>query len=97
MTLTIELSPEQEARLTAAARREGVPPAQLASRLLADHLPLLADAETPNPTVALLESWITQDATQDETEIRQAQAELDRFKQDLNMERERAGARRAYP
>jgi hypothetical protein len=39
MTLTIELTPEEEARLQAAARGRGVDPAEFARRLLADNLP----------------------------------------------------------
>ena len=39
MTLQIELTQEQEARLTAAARREGLPPEELARKLLSDQLP----------------------------------------------------------
>jgi hypothetical protein len=41
MTLTIELSPDQEARLTAFARHQGLEPAELARKLLAERLPLL--------------------------------------------------------
>jgi hypothetical protein len=97
MTLTIELTPEQEARLTAAARQEGVSPADLASRLVVDHIPTLPVDRAADPTVALLQSWLAEDATDDPTEIDRAQAELDRFKAAINAERERAGARRAYP
>jgi len=39
MTLRIELTAQQEARLVAAAREEGLAPAELAQRLLADRLP----------------------------------------------------------
>ena len=84
--------------LTAAARQEGVPPADLASRLVVDHLPALtASGVDADPTVALLQSWLAEDATDDPVEIERAQAELDQFKLAINAERERAGARRAYP
>ena len=36
MTLTIELTPEVEARLLAAAQRDGIEPAECIRRLLAD-------------------------------------------------------------
>lgn len=39
MTLTIELTEEQEARLTTVARRQGLEPAELAQRLVIEHLP----------------------------------------------------------
>lgn len=39
MTLTIELTPEQESRLAAVARQQGLEPAQLAQRLVTEHLP----------------------------------------------------------
>lgn len=39
MILSIDLSPEQEARLSAFARREGLEPAELAKKLVTDHLP----------------------------------------------------------
>src|ERR1700731_1169168 len=42
MTLTIELDPEEEVRLTAAARREGLAPVELARRLVVEHLPSVA-------------------------------------------------------
>ena len=39
MTLTIDLSPTEQARLTAAARQSGLAPDVLAKRLVTDHLP----------------------------------------------------------
>ena len=47
MTLTIELTPEQEARLQAFARRQGLEAAELAQRLVTEHLPLLERTATP--------------------------------------------------
>ena len=41
MTLTIRLTPEEEARLEAAAESQGVNPAVWAKRLLSEHLPPL--------------------------------------------------------
>lgn len=41
MTLTLELSPAEEARLAAAARLNGMEPALLLKQLVAEHLPLL--------------------------------------------------------
>jgi len=47
MTLTIRLTPEEEARLQAAAQSQGVDPADWAKWLLTEHLPPL----TPEPGV----------------------------------------------
>ena len=41
MTLTLELSAAEEARLAAAARLNGLEPAALAKQLVTDHLPAL--------------------------------------------------------
>jgi hypothetical protein len=52
MTLTIELTPEQENRLQAAAERRGLEPAEYAQRLLAENLP-----ELPATGAQLLAYW----------------------------------------
>lgn len=44
MTLTIDLTPAEQARLTASARRTGLEPTALAKRLVTDHLPMDSDA-----------------------------------------------------
>ncbi len=49
MTLSIELTPAEEARLREAATREGLEPAALARRLVTEHLP----AAVPAPTEGL--------------------------------------------
>lgn len=57
-----------------------------------------AGSEEPNAaSIALLQSWLAEDATDDPEEIRKAQAELEEFKRSINAERERAGSRRIYP
>ena len=45
MTLTIELTPEQEARLAAAAEQQGVAPVELAREILTAHLPQITRVE----------------------------------------------------
>ena len=49
------------------------------------------------PLLLYLQSWLAEDATDNPDDIHQAQAELEAFKQAINAERERAGARRIYP
>ena len=48
-------------------------------------------------SIALLRSWLEEDATDDPEEIREAQKELDEFKRSINAERESVGARQIYP
>lgn len=44
MTLTIDLSPSEQAQLTAAAKRTGLEPTALAKKLVTEHMPFKADA-----------------------------------------------------
>jgi len=94
MTLTIDLTQEEEMRLRAAAQKEGIDPAELVRKLVTEHLPPAQDENAAS--IALLESWLTEDATDDPDEVQQAQEELEAFKRAINAERERAGARRRY-
>lgn len=94
MTLTINLTHEEEARLRAAAQQEGLAPADLVRKLVTEHLPPAHDENATS--IALLQAWLEEDMTEDPDEIRQAQTELEAFKQAVNVERERAGARRVY-
>ena len=55
MTLTLELSPALEARLKALARTRGVDPVEIATELLADHLPVAPAEPLQNGTTATLE------------------------------------------
>ena len=56
MTLTIELTPEQGARLAAAADRSKIAPAEVIQNILAEHLPpLLAEAERLRREQVILE------------------------------------------
>ncbi len=101
MTLTIDLTPEEETRLRVAAKRQGMEPAACARNLLSQCLPPVdtatAEFEANAASIALLKSWLSQDDSSDPDEIRHAQDELDQFKQAINAERDRAGARRVYP
>lgn len=101
MTLVIELTPEEEARLAAAAAQRGVEPAELARTIMAEHLPSVdneteAERRKNAASIALLQSWLDEDATDDPEEIAAAERELSEFKQAVDAERERAGARRIY-
>ena len=95
MTLTIILTSEEEIRLRVAAQKEGVDPAELVHQLVRAHLPPTPDENAAS--IALLQSWLAEDTTDNPDDIQQAQAELEAFKQAINAERERAGARCIYP
>ncbi|MDQ3814629.1 MAG: hypothetical protein M3347_11850 [Armatimonadota bacterium] len=60
MSLSINLTPVEEARLTAAAQQLGLAPAELARQLVAEHLPGIDPVETVR---AKLREWQEQDGT----------------------------------
>lgn len=73
MTLIIELTPEQEARLAEAARKEGAEPTVLVSQWISEHLPptkihAAPDAEN-QAVIDLLRSWQEENATEDKEEL----------------------------
>ena len=101
MTLTIDLTPTEEASLYAVARKSGIAPADVLKQLVREHLPLEPAASPPEPsgndtTLALLQSWIDAAPT-DPEEIRVAEEDLNEFMTSINAERKRAGARILYP
>jgi hypothetical protein len=109
MTLTINLTPEQEIRLRQEAAMNGMAADEYAGKLLTEGL----SKEKPkinlyNPNVspeelarnregalALLRAWHAEDATDDPEEIRKAEEELAAFKKAIN--ENRAGERPIYP
>jgi hypothetical protein len=98
MTLTIELHPDEEARLAAAARREGVEPAELIRKLVVAHLPPIpSNEDEEDPTLALFAQWDREDALMTPEEIEAEQRQFEQFKQNINAERARAGSRIIYP
>ena len=50
----IELNPDEQARLAAAAKQEGMPPAEFARNVLTEHLPPLAAEPQPADPIARL-------------------------------------------
>jgi hypothetical protein len=97
MTLMVELSPDEEVRLAVAAQRAGLAPAELARRLVVEHLQSVPDSREDDPTLALFAQWEEEDAQMTPEEIKQARREFEEFKQGINAERARAGARLIYP
>ena len=99
MSMTIELSPEQEARVQEAAAREGLPPIEWAARKLLSGLPE-ASSERPaneDPTLALFARWAAEDATDDPDEIRRRNEQWELFKRNMNETRALSGRPPAFP
>ena len=95
MTLTIDLSPTEEALIAAAARQKGLEPAALVKALVAEHLP--APVHVPeDPTLALFAQWAQEDAQMTPEEVAEENRTWEEFKTNLNVERDRAGARRVF-
>lgn len=96
MTLTIELTPEQEARLTSVAQRQGIAPAELVQKLVTEYLPSSQLEEPEDPTLALFAQWEKEDAQMTPEEIAAENRQWEEFKGNINAERDRAGARRVF-
>lgn len=96
MTITIELNPEQEARLTAIAEREGLDPAEVATKLVIEHLLPASPDEAIDPTLALFARWDKEDQDMTPAEISEENRTWEEFKANVNAERDRAGARRVF-
>lgn len=103
MTLIIDLTPAEEARLAAAARRAGADPADVMRKLVTDHLPPIEregepQSTAPQSTAAnLLRGWLRDEATDDPTQIQKAQEELDEFKRNINANRAATDERLPFP
>jgi hypothetical protein len=97
MTLIIELTPTEEAQLTAVAHHAGLAPAELARKLVTEHLPAVTRDLPADPTLALFAQWDAEDAQMTPEEVTEAQRDADEFIRRMNTERARAGARLLYP
>ena len=101
MTLTIELTPQEESRLRSAAKREGIPPADLAKRIVSAHLPdgssYNGEEPTEDPTIALFRKWEEEDANMTLEEIEQENRDLEELMENLNANRRAAGERLIFP
>lgn len=93
MTLTLELSPAEEARLGAAARQRNLAPGEVLHGLMDEHLP---PADEADPMLALFAQWAEEDARMTPEEIAEENRTWEQFKANVNAERDRAGARRVF-
>ncbi|HLK58857.1 MAG TPA: hypothetical protein VKU00_19950, partial [Chthonomonadaceae bacterium] len=98
MSLMIDLTPEEEARLSELAKQEGLPPEEyVRRRLLAD----LIRGAGPDPKGEALarqmEAWIEEDSAATPEELEAREAEWQQLKADLNANRKASGERRLFP
>ncbi len=99
MTLTLELTPTEEAQLKTAARQKGVDPAVFLKQLMTEHLPEPAaspESLPEDPTLALFAQWAKEDAQMTPEELAEENRTWEEFKSNINDERDRAGARRVF-
>lgn len=95
MTLTIDLTPDEEARLAAVARQRGVVPRECARQLLAEHLPgPETKIENHDPTLALFDQWEREDAAKTPEEIAAEGRMWEEFEKGINQTRRALGMRR---
>jgi hypothetical protein len=96
MSLTIELTPQEEARLAAAAQRDGLAPGEVVRNLLTEHLPPAEPDTERDPMRALLSRWKLEDAAMTPDEVAEENRLWEEFKTNINAERDRARARRVF-
>lgn len=101
MNLNIDFTPQEEARFRAFARQKHTDPATLAKKLLTQPLPpgypvIPVVDEENSAAIALLDTWLEQEATSDPEEIRKAESDLAEFKRNINANRAETGERQIY-
>ncbi len=93
--MTIQLTPELEAKLKAEARRHGVEPTEYAKQVLEREL-----SKPDQATIDLLRKWEQDDASDDPAELARREQELKEFKEAMNRNRremEGPQARKLFP
>ena len=98
--MSIEISPQIEARIMNFARQEGIEPSALIEKLVEAYrppvpVPPVYTAEN-DPLMARLEAAIAQAPT-DPDEIREAEEDLLEFMRNMNANRRAVGGRIPYP
>ena len=86
MTVTLELTPTEEARLAEAVRQTGLSPNEAAHSVLAEHLPSV-DTEN-DPTLALFAQWNAEDAAMTAEEADAERQLWERFESNVNETRQ---------
>lgn len=96
MTLTLDLTPTEEAQLKTAAHQKGVDPASLLKQLMSEHLPELAaspEALPEDPTLALFAQWAKEDAQVTPEEVAEENRLWEEFERGINETRDALGMR----
>ena len=93
MAFFIQLTPEQESRLEAAAKQEGIAPEMLATKLVTEHLPSMLPVIDKDPTVALFTQWEKEDALKSPQESVEEARLWEAFEQGINESRHAQGMR----
>ena len=94
MTLTIELTPSEEASLRAVAEKRGVAPAALARVLVTESLVTLTPgAQAEDPTLALFQEWESEDARMTPAEAEHERRLWEQFENGINETRRTLGMR----
>ena len=95
MTLTIELTEAEQARLTAVAKQEGLRPEELARKVLTDYLPSVTEAPLhEDPTLALFREWEEEGAARTAEEAEQENELWEKFQANVNETRAALGMRK---
>jgi hypothetical protein len=104
MTLTIDLTPQAEAWLTAEAQQRGLPLGDLVGRVIEERatIPVEHPAAPKIPAknavaLAYLRKRIADEATDDPEEIRKADADVEELMQNLNRNRIESGESPLFP
>lgn len=102
--ITLDLTPTEEAQISAIARQTGLPPADYVKKLVKENLPpVSAGPEAPQisaknaAAIAQLQAWKEEEFTDDPEELRQADADLNELLQNLNKNRIESGERPLFP
>ena len=93
MSLTIELSPEEEQRLAEAVRQEGMVPEEFVRRVLRRNLPGQPGTGGEDPNLALFREWAAEDAQRTPEEIAQENELWEKFETNANETRSALGMR----
>lgn len=95
MTLTIALTNAEEERLAATARQQGITPSAWIQNLVSENLPAVVSLEQ-DPMLALFAQWEDEDINMTPDEVAAESQQWRTFKDNVNVERDRAGARRVF-
>jgi hypothetical protein len=94
MALTIDLTSEEEAHLSAVARQKGIRPQELARELLINNLPPLSEERIEeDPTLALFAEWEKEDAQMTHEEMERESRLWEEFERNVNETRRSLGMR----